>query len=130
MMRNSLGIYHLFGENNKSKKLFYEWCKNDDNLCEYDLEHIAIDLVTPCNNNTDRYAHFSTANILDFLEEHSYYIGLPLRGNFKYVTCVYKKEENQKSVGMPFYNNSGIVGRTKSLEKGIQKAIEHLEKTL
>ena len=31
-MNNNVGIYHLFGENNKVKKLFYEWCKTNDDI--------------------------------------------------------------------------------------------------
>ena len=128
-MRNSVGIYHLFGENNKVKKLFYEWCKTNDEFCEYDIEQIGHDLGLPCINNTTKYIYFSNGNILDFLEEKGYYIGLPLRGQFKFVTCCYQVKEFP-TVGRPFYNNSGIVGRTKALEIGVKKCIEHLEKSL
>lgn len=129
-MRNNVGIYKLFGDNKKVKILFADWCKKNEELCEYDLEHILIDLEMPCINNTDRYFHFHKGNILDFLEKNGYYIGLPLRGEFKFVTCCYFKGEKSKNVGMPFYNNSGIKDRNIALEKGIQKCIEHLEKNL
>lgn len=132
-MRNSVGIYHLFGENNKVKKLFYEWCKTNDEFCEYDIEQIGHDLGLPCLNNTTKYIYFSNGNILDFLEEKGYYIGLPLRGEYKFVTCCYLKEDNgakYQVVKRPFYNNSGVVGRTKALETGVRKCIEHLEKSL
>lgn len=132
-MRNNIGLYHLFGENNKSKKLFYEWCKTNEELCEYDIEMIGHDLGLPCIDNTPKYIYFSNGNILDFLESKGYYIGLPLRGEYKYVTCCYFKEPSEakyQSVKRPFYNNSGIVGRTKALEIGVTKCIEHLEKTL
>jgi hypothetical protein len=127
-MRNNLGLYHIFGKNEKAKILFYNWCKGNEELCEYDIEQIENDLFIPCIDNLDRYFHFHTGNILDFLESRGYYIGLPLRGKFKYVTCVYHKENER--VGMPFYNNSGVVGRTRALEIGVQKAIEHLENNL
>ena len=132
-MRNSVGIYHLFGENSKVKKLFYEWCKTNDEFCEYDIEQIGHDLGLPCINNTTKYIYFSNGNVLDFLEEKGYYIELLLRGQFKFVTCCYFKEDDGAKyphVKRPFYNNSGIVGRTKALEIGVKKCIEHLEKSL
>lgn len=127
-MRNNLGICKLFGENIKSKKAFYDWCKNSDELCDYDLENIENDLILPCINNTHEYVYFSKGNILDFLEEQNYYIGLPIRGKFKFVTCVYYK--SGESVGYPIYNNSGVKERIRALELGIIKALEHLEKRL
>ena len=42
----------------------------------------------------------------------------------------YYFKDKYKFVKRPFYNNSGIVGRTKALEKGIEKCIEHFEKRL
>lgn len=128
-MKTNLGIYHLFAENKKAKQLFYEWCKENKNLCAYDLENIANDLFIPCINTTNRYIHFSNANILDFLEDNGYYIGLPLRGKFKFVTCCYYRG-GSKNVNRPFYNNSGIKDRTKALETGVIKCIEHLENSL
>jgi len=132
-MRNTLGIYNLFGENNKSKMLFYNWCKDSDEFCEYDVEMLENDLFIPSINTSNQYFHFHRGNILDFLESKGYYIGLPLRGEYKYVTCCYFKDPSDiktKSVRRPFYNNSGIVGRTRALEIGVIKCIEHLEKTL
>lgn len=129
-MRNDLGIYHLFGENKKVKHLFYNWCKGNDEFCEWDIENIENDLYIPCVNTSEKYIYFSHGNILDFLEEQGYYIGLPLRGKFKFVTCCYFKCEKSTRVGAPFYNNSGITGRTKALEIGIMKCLSHLEEKL
>jgi hypothetical protein len=128
-MRNNLRLRAMFGDNLKSIKLFLDWCETNDELCEYDLEHIQISLALGANNNSEMFFHFHTGNILDFLEEKGYYIGLPLRGEYKYVTCCYQVKEFP-TVGRPFYNNSGIVGRTKALEIGVKKCIEHLEKSL
>lgn len=128
-MRNNVGLYTLFGDNIKAKKLFAEWCKNNDGLCDYDLEHILVDLSIPTINNTDRYFHFHKGNILDWLEEQGYYIGVPLRGKFKYVTVVHKNEKGNVSQ-KPLYSNSGVRGRNRALELGVQKSIEDLEKQL
>lgn len=132
-MRNNLGLRAMFGDNIKSIHLFLDWCKNNDELCDYDLEHIQFALALGAINNSEMFFHFHTGNILDFLESKGYYIGLPLRGEYKYVTCCYFKKPSDiktKSVRRPFYNNSGIVGRTRALEIGVTKCIEHLEKSL
>lgn len=119
----------MFGDNIKATKLFVEWCDSNDEFCEYDVEHIKMSLALGAINNSEMFFHFHTGNILDFLESKGYYIGLPLRGEFKFITCCYQVREFP-SVGRPFYNNSGIIGRTKALEIGVKKCIEHLEKTL
>ena len=129
-MRNNLGLKAMFGDNIESIKLFLNWCKDNDEICEYDLEHIEIALVLGAVNNSEMFFHFHTGNILDFLESKGYFIGLPLRGRYKYVTCCYFKEKDTISAKRPFYNNSGIVGRTKALEIGVKKCIEHLENNL
>lgn len=129
MARNYIGLYNLFGDNNESKKAFLEWCKDNDELCEYDIERIAIDLYAPVVDNSDRYFHFHKGNILDWLESCGYYIGLPLRGRFKYVTVVHFNSQgnvNQK----PLYSNSGVKDRNRALELGVIRAIEAYDKQL
>ena len=127
-MRNTLGIYELFGDNQKSKELFLNWCREDDEFCEYDVEKIEIDLYTPSTDNSEMYFHFHHGNILDWLEHQGYFIGLPIRKKFKYVTCVYYKQSS--ILPFPLYSNSGVTSRTKALELGIIKAINDLEKKL
>lgn len=129
-MRNSVGLSAMFGENKKAAKLFMNWCDDNEEFCEYDVEHIKISLALGAINNSEMFFHFHTGNILDFLESRGYYIGVPLRGKYKFVTCCYFRGESEHVVSYPFYNNSGIVGRTKALEIGVKKCIEHLEKTL
>ena len=132
-MRNSVGLRNMFGENIKAIHLFIDWCRENDELCDYDLEHIEFTLALGATNNSEMFFHFHTGNILDFLESKGFYIGLPLRGEYKYVTCCYFKEDDGSKfphVNRPFYNNSGIVGRTRALEIGVKKCIEHLENKL
>lgn len=128
-MRNSVGLRAMFGENIKSMKLFVDWCDSNDEFCEYDVEHIKMSLALGGISNSEMFFHFHTGNILDFLESKGYYIGLPLRGEYKYVTCCYQVRD-YPTVGRPFYSNSGIIGRTKALEIGVKKCIEHLENKL
>lgn len=134
MARNYVGLYDLFGDNKLSKKKFLEWCKDNDELCEYDIERIGIDLYAPVVDNSDRYFHFHKGNILDWLESEGYYIGLPLRGKFKYVTVVHYKDPDPMFIPnvhqKPLYNNSGVKSRNRALELGVTRAITALEKRL
>jgi|SRR6478736_3089617 len=122
------GIYHLFGENTKAKKDFYNWFKEQDDCCEYDLENLGIELNMPAINNVQKYIYLDKGNILDYLESKGYYIGIPIRSKFKFVTCCYYKRG--LLAGRPFYNNSGVKERIRALELGIEKCINELEKQL
>lgn len=122
------GIYHLFGENIKAKKDFYNWWKEQNDCCEYDLENLGIELTMPVIDNVKKYICLNKGSILDYLESKGYYIGTPIRNKFKFVTCCYYKEG--ESVGRPFYNNSGVKERIKAISIGIQKCINELEKQL
>jgi hypothetical protein len=125
---NKLGVYDLFGENNEARKDFYNWCKNNDEFCEYDLEHLEIELYMPAMDNTEKYFHFHRGNILDWLESEGYYIGTPLRGEFKFVTvCHFNSKGNVSQ--KPLYSNSGVKSRTRALELGVIKCIDNFEKS-
>jgi hypothetical protein len=128
-MRNTLGIYELFGENQKSKELFLNWCRKDDDFCDYDVEKIEIDLYTPSTDNSEMYFHFHYGNILDWLEHQGYFIGLPLRGEFKFITVVHVNAHGNTHQ-KPLYSNSGVTNRTRALELGVINAINDLEKKL
>ena len=67
-MRNNLGLRDMFGDNIKTIHLFIDWCRENDELCDYDLEHIEIALGLGAINNSEMFFHFHTGNILDFLE--------------------------------------------------------------
>jgi len=125
-MHNKIGIYHLFGENIESKKCFWNWINSKSNICEYDLQKIQIELFTPSLNTAERYFYFSYGNILDWLEENGYYVGLPLRGKFKWVTvCHFNSKGTVHQT--PIYSNSGVKERRRAIELGVQKCIEHFE---
>lgn len=122
------GLYHLFGENIKVKKDFYNWFKEQEDCCEYDLETLENDLFLPSLDTIKKYIYLDKGNILDYLESKGYYIGIPIRNKFKFVTCCYYKEG--EFAGRPFYNNSGVKERIRALELGIEKCINELEKQL
>lgn len=128
-MRNEMNLREMFNSNYKVMKLFLDYCKDNDNLCEYDLEHITMSLALG-DCGVDRYFHFHTGNVLDWLESYGYYIGTPIRGNFKYVTVVQYKGEEDIRIGRPIYSNSGVVSRDRAIYLGVSAAIKDLEDRL
>lgn len=122
------GIYHLFGENIKAKRTFVNWFEKQGDCSDWDLEALENDLFAPVVDNTKKYIYLGKGNILDFLESKGYYIGIPIRSEFKFVTCCYYK--SGEYVGRPFYNNSGVKERIRALSIGIEKCINELEKQL
>lgn len=122
------GLYHLFSENTKAKKDFYNWFKEQEDCCEYDLEILENDLFLPAIDTSKKYIYLDKGNILDYLESKGYYIGIPIRSKFKLVTCCYYKRG--LLAGRHFYNNSGVKERIRALELGIEKCINELEKQL
>lgn len=122
------GIYHLFNENNKAKRAFVNWFEKEADCSDWDLEELENDLFAPVADNSKKYIYLNKGNILDFLESKGYYIGIPIRSKFKFVTCCYYKQG--EFTGRPFYNNSGVKERIRALELGIEKCINELEKQL
>jgi len=127
---NNKGIYHLFEGKKKAAKLFLDWCETSEELCEYDFERLKDALFFPIIDNLEEFIHLNTGNILDFLEENGYYISLPVRGEFKYVTVVHIKTilDNAVTSSTKLFSNSGVKSRVKAVYRGIEKSLEHLEK--
>lgn len=113
------GISHLFPNDGVSIE-FLQYCKKSEEFSELGLERIENALFLPMMDNFDEYIH----HILDWLEEKGYYIGLPLRGKFKYVTvCHFKDKVTVHKT--PIYSNSGVNDRRRALELGVINCIEH-----
>lgn len=129
-MRNSMNIRELFNNNIKSIKHFLNWCKESQELCEYDYENLCVALELGATNKAVELFHFHTGNVLDYLEENGYYISLPVRGKFKYVTVVFSTANGETAHQRPLYNNSGVKDRNRALMLGVQRAIEDLETKL
>ncbi|MDC7248495.1 MAG: hypothetical protein PQJ49_01060 [Sphaerochaetaceae bacterium] len=129
-MRNQVGLRSLFGENHKAIRLFIDWCRECDELCEYDYEHICISLELGAIDNTPKFFHFHTGNIITFLEEQDYYIGtMPRLSDLNYVGIVHYAPEGVE-VQKPIYWGLGVKDRYSCLELAVTAAINHLEKRL
>lgn len=125
MMMNSVGIFNLFGENKKAKKLFLEWCKNCEEFCDADIENLESDLLLPHIDNSEQYFHFHNGNILDFLESEGLYIGLPFNEKSGFSAVLHSGN------GVTYtYSDTNGLSRTKALEIGVQRAIDKLEERL
>lgn len=127
-MRSKVGIFHLFGENKKARKAFWDYCSTSDEFCEYDLELLEIKLGIPVIDNTDEFVHFHTGNIIDWLQIKGYFIAMKISNSLKYVPVVYHAKDNQKPY--PLYHNAGMADRLRAWETAVAKAIDHLEQNL
>ncbi len=97
-----------------------------------DIEKLFEDLIYVSNNfinfkSLNNLEEVTIEDVRDFLEEQGYYIGIPIRGTFKYVTVVHRKTFNTSSVTSStlIYNNSGMKDRKDALYKGVRKSLEH-----
>lgn len=126
-MRNTVGLYHLFGDKEKSKELFLEWCETCGDLCEWDIDRIASDLYLPATDNSERYFHFHRGNILDFLEEQGYYISLEVSRGFDFNSTVYLREIMSRTA---LYTAVNEETRNIAYECAIRYSIKHLEEKL
>lgn len=119
-MRNNIGIYHLFEGCENTKKKFLEWCKNNDELCDYDLEHIEIDLYMPAINNTDRYFHFHKGNLIDFIEDSGFYFDL-IRSSRDEGTV------HIKNIGGSIIRFTFDKGKEKAIQEAVKKCLKLIE---
>lgn len=123
-MEYTEGIYHLFGGNKKAKLDFYNWCKDNEELCPYDLELLENDLFLPALDSTQKYVYLNKGNLLDWLESKGYYI--ELRVNNKKFHSVVKYNEDKIS----YTYTSEYMKRVPAIEASIKKSIEHYEKNI
>lgn len=124
--KNDLNIFELFKGCPNTRLAFFRWCKNSSEFSEDDIEHLENHFLFPTLGSFRTYQN----DLLDFLEENNYYVGTPLRSNFKYVTVVHKKEDNYVNNSTLIFSNSGFIDRLKSSYRGVEKSLENLEKEL
>jgi len=123
-MGNKVGIYHLFEGCDKARVKFFEWCKNNDEFCDYDLERLEIDLGIPVINNTERYFHFHKYNVVDFLEGEGLWFDF-VRDTMQDGSLFVFDNSN-----LPTYIFRSEGGRSKAFEKGVKECMLLLEQRL
>ena len=110
---------------NSSKK-FYEWCKDNGELCELDLERLEIDLFCELSsrNTFQKYVYLNNGTLFEWLEEMGIHVTykIKMKPTLKFISVVYKSGSNY-----PIYSNNGVESREKVLFHGFRNAIKYVE---
>ena len=116
----------LFKDFPNSSKKFYEWCKDNGELCELDLERLEIDLFCELSsqNTFQKYVYLNNGTLFDWLEEMGIYVTykIKMKPAPKFISVVYKSGSNY-----PIYSNKGVESREKVLFHGFRNAIKYVE---
>lgn len=121
-----MSIKELFKDFPNSSKKFYEWCKDNRELCELDLEKLEIDLFCELNsqNTFQKYIYLNNGTLFDWMEEMGIYVTykIKMKPAPKFISVVYKSGSNY-----PIYSNKGVESREKVLFHGFRNAIKYVE---
>lgn len=121
-----MSIKELFKDFPNSSKKFYEWCKDNGELCELDLERLEIDLFCELSsqNTFQKYIYLNNGTLFDWMEEMGIYVTykIKMEPTPKFISVVYKSGSNY-----PIYSNKGVESREKVLFNGFRNAIKYVE---
>ena len=119
-------IKELFKDFPNSSKKFYEWCKDNGELCELDLERLEIDLFCELSsqNTFQKYVYLNNSTLFEWLEEMGIHVTykIKMKPTLKFISVVYKSGSNY-----PIYSNKGVESREKVLFHGFRNAIKYVE---
>ena len=103
-----------------------EWCKDNGELCELDLERLEIDLFCELNSQDtfQKYVYLNNGTLFDWMEEMGIYVTykIKMKPTPKFISVVYKSGSNY-----PIYSNNGVESREKALFHGFRNAIKYVE---
>ena len=122
-----MSIKELFKDFPNSSKKFYEWCKDNGELCELDLEILEINLFCELSsqNTFQKYVYLNNGTLFDWMEEMGIYVTykIKMKPAPKFISVVYKSGSNY-----PIYSNNGVNSREKALFHGFRNGILEIEK--
>ena len=119
-------IKELFKDCPNSSKKFYEWCEDNGELCDLDLERLEIDLFCELSsrNTFQKYVYLNNGTLFEWLEEMGIHVTykIKMKPTLKFISVVYKSGSNY-----PIYSNNGVESREKVLFHGFRNAIKYVE---
>ena len=122
-----MSIKELFKDFPNSAKNYYEWCKNNDELCELDLEILEINLFCELSsqNTFQKYVYLNNGTLFDWMEEMGIYVTykIKMKPTPKFISVVYKRGSNY-----PIYSNKGVNSREEALYNAFRNGILEIEK--
>ena len=121
-----MSIKELFKDFPNSAKNYYEWCKNNDELCELDLEMLEVGLFCELSsqNTFQKYVYLNNGTLFDWMEEMGIYVTYKIKTlpTPKFIPVVY-----QKGKGFPIYTRRGCKSREEALYNAFRNGILEIE---
>ena len=120
-------IKELFKGCPKTSQSFFNYCVDNGELCELDIEYLEINLFgeITAQNNFVKYLYLNNGTLFDWLEEMGIYVTykIKMKPAPKFISVVYKSGSNY-----PIYSNNGVNSREKALFHGFRNGILEIEK--
>ena len=121
-------IKELFKGCPKTSQDFLDYCMDNEELCELDIEYLEINLFAEISaqNNFVKYLYLNNGTLFDYLESRGLLITykiktLPIP---KFIPVVY-----QKGKGFPIYTRKGCKSREEALYNAFRNGILEIEKS-
>ena len=119
-------IKELFKGCPKTSQSFFNYCVDNGELCELDIEYLEINLFgeITAQNNFVKYLYLNNGTLFDWMEEMGIYVTykIKMKPAPKFISVVYKSGSNY-----PIYSNKGVESREKVLFHGFRNAIKYVE---
>ena len=121
-----MNIRELFRDCPKTSQDFLDYCVDNEELCELDIEYLEINLFgeITAQNNFVKYIYLNNGTLFDWMEEMGIYVTykIKMKPAPKFISVVYKSGSNY-----PIYSNKGVESREKVLFHGFRNAIKYVE---
>ena len=118
-----MNIRELFRDCPKTSQDFLDYCVDNEELCELDIEYLEINLFgeITAQNNFVKYIYLNNGTLFDWMEEMGIYVTykIKMKPAPKFISVVYKSGSNY-----PIYSNKGVESREKVLFHGFRNAIK------
>ena len=120
-------IKELFKGCPKTSQSFFNYCVDNGELCELDIEYLEINLFgeITAQNNFVKYLYLNNGTLFDWLEEMGIYVTykIKMKPAPKFISVVYKSGSNY-----PIYSNKGVESREEALYNAFRNGILEIEK--
>lgn len=122
-----MSIKELFKDFPKTSQDFLDYCMDNEELCELDIEYLEIDLFGEIStrSNFTKYVYLNNGTLFDYLESKGLLVTYKIKPlpTPKFIPVVY-----QKGKGFPIYTRKGCKSREEALYNAFRNGILEIEK--
>ena len=119
-------IKELFKGCPKISQDFLDYCMDNEELCELDIEYLETDLFAeiPTRSNFTKYLYLNNGTLFDYLESKGVLVTYKIKTlpTPKFIPVVY-----QKGKGFPIYTRRGCKSREEALYNAFRNGILEIE---